>query len=136
MGDKDFKCSNGWLERFKKRHGVTSKSIIDESTAVNRDTVDVWHQHRLQALLEKYEDKEIYNLDEATFFYKMLLNHTLTIAGRSSSGGKQQGACHGAVWCQCNRRGQASLLILGKAEKLRCFQNATIPKGCIYRRNK
>ncbi|KAH7978313.1 hypothetical protein HPB49_005183 [Dermacentor silvarum] len=77
MGHKDFKCSNGWLERFKKRHSV------------NRDTVDVWCQHWLQALLEKYEDKDTNNLHEAALFYKMLPNHTFTTTGGSSSRGKQ-----------------------------------------------
>ncbi|KAK8758167.1 hypothetical protein V5799_004198 [Amblyomma americanum] len=137
MGHNDFKCSNGWLERFKKRHGVTSKSIVGESAAVNRDTIDVWRQHRLQALLEKYADRDVYNLDEAAFFYKMLPNRTFTTPGASSSGGKQSKE-RVRVLFGANATGEdkLSLLILGKAEKRRCFRNAAIPKECIYRSNK
>uniref|UniRef100_A0A023GKX0 Putative tigger transposase n=1 Tax=Amblyomma triste TaxID=251400 RepID=A0A023GKX0_AMBTT len=137
MGHKDFKCSNGWLERFKKRHGVTSKTIVGESAAVSRDTVDVWRQHRLQALLEKYEDKDIYNLDEAAFFYKMLPNRTFTTPGASSSGGKQSKE-RVTVLLGANATGEDKLplLILGKAEKPRCFRNATVPNECVYRSNK
>ncbi|KAH7971863.1 hypothetical protein HPB52_003486 [Rhipicephalus sanguineus] len=55
------------LERFKKRHGMTSKPIIDETAAVNCDTADVRRQHWLQALLKKYKDQDICNIDEAAF---------------------------------------------------------------------
>ncbi|KAH7937015.1 hypothetical protein HPB49_007211 [Dermacentor silvarum] len=116
MGHRDFKCSNGWLERFKERHGVTSKPIVGESAAVNRDTVDVRLQHRLQVLVEKYEDKDIYNLDEAAFFNKMLPNRTFTTAGRSSSGGKRSKVLFGA---NATGKDKLPLLIVGKAEKPR-----------------
>ncbi|KAH7976637.1 hypothetical protein HPB52_017084 [Rhipicephalus sanguineus] len=58
MGKQDFKCSRGWLERFERRHGVSSKSIVGESAAVDRDIVDGWCKHRLSALLQQYEDRE------------------------------------------------------------------------------
>ncbi|KAH7959129.1 hypothetical protein HPB49_008470 [Dermacentor silvarum] len=136
MGHKDFKCSNGWLERFKKRHSVTSKSIVDESAAVNRDTVDVWRQHRLQALFQKYEDKDIYNLDEATFFYKMLPNCTFTTAVRSLSGGKQSKERVTMLFgSTATGEHKVPLLILENAKQPQCFRNATIPKECIYRSN-
>lgn len=137
MGHNDLKCSSGWLEQLKRQHGVTSKSIVAESTAMNCDTIGVWHQHQLQALLEKYEDKDIYNLDEAAFFYKMLQNRTFTTIGGSSSGGKQSKE-HVTVLFGANATGEDKLplLILGKVEKLRCFRNANISYECIYSSNK
>ncbi|KAH7976638.1 hypothetical protein HPB52_017085 [Rhipicephalus sanguineus] len=89
MGKQDFKCSNGWLERFKRRHGVSSKSIVGESAAVDRDVVNGWRKHRLSTLLQQYEDRDIYNLDEATFFYKILPKRTYTTPDGTSSGCKQ-----------------------------------------------
>lgn len=122
MGHKDFKCSKGWLERFTRRHSVTSNSIVGESAAVNRGTVDIWCQHWLQALHEKYEDKDIYNLDETAFFYKMLPKRTFTTTGGSSSRGKQSKQCV-MVLFSANATGEDKLpvLILRKAERPRCF---------------
>lgn len=137
MGKQDFKCSNGWLERFKRRHGVSSKSIVGESAAVDRDVVDGWRKHRLSALLQQYEDRDIYNLDEAAFFYKILPKRTYTTPGGTSSGCKQSKE-RVTVLFGANATGEDKLplLILGKAAKPRCFRNATIPKDCIYRSNR
>ncbi|XP_064462709.1 tigger transposable element-derived protein 4-like [Ornithodoros turicata] len=89
LGMPDLKCSNGWLERFKKRHAVRSTPINGESGAVNQDTVDTWRRNRLVELLEVYPDRDIYNLDEAALFYKLLPKRTYTTADGSSSGAKQ-----------------------------------------------
>ncbi|KAG0410276.1 hypothetical protein HPB47_012610 [Ixodes persulcatus] len=67
MNKPEFNCSYRWLERFKKRH-------------VCQDTVDMWRRHRLAEILEQYMDRDIYNLDEAAFFYKILPKRTYTTA--------------------------------------------------------
>lgn len=71
IAKQDFKCSNGSLDRSKRQHGVSSKSIVGESAAMYCGTVDGWLKHWLSSLLQRYEDKDIYNLDEAAFFYKI-----------------------------------------------------------------
>jgi hypothetical protein len=37
---ENFKVSNEWLGRFKKRHGLTYKNLCEESASVDKDTVD------------------------------------------------------------------------------------------------
>jgi centromere protein B len=37
---ENFKGSNGWLDRFKKRHGLEYKSVCGESASVDEGTVD------------------------------------------------------------------------------------------------
>lgn len=86
----EFQCSNRWLERFKKFHGMSSKTIVGESGTVNQDTVDIWRRNRLVGPLDQYADNDIYNANKAAvFFYKLLPKRTYTTAGGSSSGGKQ-----------------------------------------------
>jgi hypothetical protein len=46
-----FAASNGWICRFKDRHGVVYKKLAGESAAVNTDTRDIWLE-RLSMLLE------------------------------------------------------------------------------------
>ncbi|KAG0433691.1 hypothetical protein HPB47_019684 [Ixodes persulcatus] len=85
INKQEFKCGNGWLVRFKKRHGVTYKTTVGESGAVCKDAVDTSRRHRLAEILEQYMEKDIYNLNEAAFFYKTLPKRTYTTAGGFSS---------------------------------------------------
>ncbi|KAH7967679.1 hypothetical protein HPB52_001639 [Rhipicephalus sanguineus] len=41
-GIDDFKASNGWLDRFKKRSGVVYSRCCGESASVSSDTVEKW----------------------------------------------------------------------------------------------
>jgi len=41
-GLNDFKASNGWLEKFRKRDNISFKSICGEASAVDRIAVDDW----------------------------------------------------------------------------------------------
>ncbi|KAK8785434.1 hypothetical protein V5799_008202 [Amblyomma americanum] len=38
----EFKASNGWMERFKKRHGIVFSRCCGESASVNPSTVNEW----------------------------------------------------------------------------------------------
>ncbi|CAF3934434.1 unnamed protein product, partial [Adineta steineri] len=59
----DFKASNGWLEKFRKHHGITYKSICGESATVDASTVDDWLS-RISSVIDKYDPSDIYNADE------------------------------------------------------------------------
>ena len=39
LGESEFKCSNGWICRFKERHSIVYKTIQGESKDVNQDDV-------------------------------------------------------------------------------------------------
>ncbi|KAH6933569.1 hypothetical protein HPB50_016341 [Hyalomma asiaticum] len=61
MGAENFAVSDGWLSRFKKRHGLVFKAISGESAAVNRDVCTDWQQGRLQEILANYEPRDVFN---------------------------------------------------------------------------
>lgn len=42
LGCSDFKCSSGWLERFKSRHGIKFKHIVGESSTVTSAITHEW----------------------------------------------------------------------------------------------
>lgn len=42
LGHADFRASNGWLDRFKKRHEISFKKVCGESAAVDDATCEDW----------------------------------------------------------------------------------------------
>ena len=66
-----FKASNGWLEKFRKRHNISYRVISDESSSANVLTVNDWVQ-RIPIITEHYNAKNKFNCDETELFYKAI----------------------------------------------------------------
>jgi hypothetical protein len=45
LGLNNFKTSNGWLARFRKRHRLTYKNMCSRSGSVDKSMVDCWKIH-------------------------------------------------------------------------------------------
>ena len=67
----DFKASNGWIESFRKRHGISFNVISGESASVPENVCDDWKEKLLE-LISGYEQKDVYNMDETGVFYRAL----------------------------------------------------------------
>ena len=67
LGLSDFKGSNGWVEKFLKRHNLVCKTMSGERGDVNNDTVSSWKE-RLPHICEGYEPRDIFNMDESGIF--------------------------------------------------------------------
>ena len=59
----NFRASNGWVSRFKDRHGLVYKKLAGESAEVSADSTDAWLES-LPSLLGGYEPRDVYNADE------------------------------------------------------------------------
>ncbi|XP_008184662.1 tigger transposable element-derived protein 6-like [Acyrthosiphon pisum] len=86
-GLNDFKASNGWLEKFRKRHNISFKSICGEASAVDRIAVDDWKK-KLPNIIDKYEKRDIFNADETGLFFRVLPNKTMAFKNETCNGGK------------------------------------------------
>ncbi|CAF4995818.1 unnamed protein product, partial [Rotaria sp. Silwood1] len=84
----EFKASNGWLEKFRIRHGIQYRIICEESAAVHIATVDEW-RNRLSLIIDKYDPNDVYNADETSLFFKALPNRLLGMAKETCKGGKR-----------------------------------------------
>lgn len=90
-------------------------------------------------LLAKYDAADVYNLDEAALFYKMLPTKTFAVKEADIKGRKQNKdritVLFGANMCDEHK---LPLLVVGKTEKPRCFKNARLPPkdDLIYKNNK
>lgn len=65
----EFKCSNGWLDRFKDRHGISFKKICGEANSVDTgsDQMEEWHR-TLYIILKEYSPENVCNADETGLF--------------------------------------------------------------------
>jgi len=121
LGHEQFKASNGWLENFKKRHGIAFRKVCGESAAVSDDVVNEW-KINLSELLEGYKPCDIFNADETALFYKCMPDKTLTFKNEKCNGGKHSKE-RLTLLLAVKMTGTDKLkpLIIGKSKKPRCF---------------
>ena len=75
-GESTLRFSNGWLEKFKKRHGIRSYRRFGESGSV--DPVKLGGS--IAAVRERvvhFEKKNVFNMDETGIFFRMEADHSL-----------------------------------------------------------
>ena len=68
LGFSDFKASNGWLEKFKRRHDLVFKKVCGESASVNIETCHSWINERLKGFLSVYEPENVFNAEKQLYF--------------------------------------------------------------------
>ena len=126
LGHRGFRCSTGWLERFKTRHGIAFRQMSGEATSVTNDMTADWLEVKLPALLREYQPVDIFNADKTGLFWKCLPDKTLHMKGEQCSGGKKSKERITVLVC-ANMTGteKLPLLVIGKFAKQRCFKNVS-----------
>ena len=71
LSQHDFRGSSGWLTKWKQRFNVKRLTICGESCDVRGETVESWKE-RLPQILDGYDRKDIWNMDETGCFWKTL----------------------------------------------------------------
>ena len=136
MGLDEFTASNGWLESFKKLHGVKASVLNGESADVNEDVVRDWSVHVVD-ICAGYEPKDIFNADETGVFFRTLPNQSLVVKGDACKGSKLAKDRITALMA-CSAAGEKlPLLVIGKSAKPRAFKGYPVESlGVTYRHNK
>ncbi|XP_074350027.1 CENP-B homolog protein 2-like [Apium graveolens] len=133
--DQEHTFSQGWLDKFKLRHGIKSFRRFGESGSV--DVQDM--EKKLESIREKINQfpmKDVFNMDETGLFYRLQADHSL--ATKQLEGRKQDKERLTVVICY-NEDGSEKipLWIIGKYAKPRCFKNVNMGSlNCHYRANK
>lgn len=123
LGHHDFQASNGWMDKFKKRHNIIQKVISGECASVNTADCEFWKQTVLKEILDEYAQKDIFNADETGLFFKCLPNRTLTFKNDPCFGGKHSKQ-RITVLVAASMLGteKLKLLVIGKSKSPRCFR--------------
>ena len=77
MNIENFKVSDGWLDRWKKRFNVSFKAVSGESNACTDKMIAPWEETMLPTILSKYDFNQIYSSNEFGLFYRAQTNKSL-----------------------------------------------------------
>lgn len=126
-----FSASNGWLESFRRRHNILFRTLCGEAGDVDEEVVADWKQ-RLPGLIEGYQAKDIFNMDETGLFFRALPNKTLVEKGKQCRGGKMAKERLSLAFC-CSAVGEKfKPLVIWKSLNPRCFQGQNVKGLGVY----
>ena len=126
MKIKDFKASDGWLYRFRKRHGLKDTKLSGEAASAPTDEIEPFRQK-----INKIIDEEglvlaqVYNFDETGLFWKSLPINTQEHLKKKNVHGVKQDKVRISAMCFANADGTHALkpCIVGKAQRPRAIKD-------------
>lgn len=84
-----FKADDGWLWRFRKRHGILNKRIDGEVSSTSKEVIDPFRLLLLGRIkTEMLLQAQIYNADETSLLWRSLPENTQAFKHDKSSIGK------------------------------------------------
>lgn len=122
LGHHDFKGSSGWLQRFKNHHEIMCHTLSGEGSAVNLDSCEKWLEN-FRPLLQEYEERDVYNVDETGVFYKLLPERSLAVKNETCHGGKKhKDQVTAVVAVNMDGSDKRRLTVIGKSARPRCLR--------------
>ena len=121
--DDSFSASNGWLESWKKRHNVKQVVVSGEAGEVRGETVSSWKEW-LPEIINGYNAKDIWNLDETGCYWQALPEKGFGEKGKECKGGKKAKQ-RVTIAFVVNAAGESEVkpIMIWKWENPRCFKN-------------
>ncbi len=83
----NFVASSGYVDSFKTRHNLVTKSIHGESGLVNLEKIDGFKETYSNKLNE-YSPNNIYNCDETGLFWRQINKKTIVLNNDDVASGK------------------------------------------------
>ena len=78
--ETDFKASNGFMDRFKKRHGLCFKVVNGELAASDDVSSENFTKIILLTYFSCYSPKDVFNVDETALLYQLHPGKTMRFA--------------------------------------------------------
>ena len=136
----DFVGSNGWYHRFRKRWDIGATFLYGEGGEVDKDDPVLLEKLRqLETMIKKYDNDNIYNMDETGLFYRLIPRYTLlmptedikTVRGQKT----KKDRITLTVCCNANGTHNIPLQIIGKSEKPACINGRKWPVPYYSQKN-
>ena len=119
LGVVGFSYSNGWLERYKKRHGILLHKVHGESNEVNLADVEK-SREELRCIISEYELIDVYNMDETGLFYRLEPDATLA-TGPVKGKKKNKEQITVALCANATGMDKQKPLLIARTARPRCF---------------
>lgn len=132
-----FTASEGWLQRFKCRHGIRFLKITGEKLSSNPELVDPFKEKFMHVMQEHdLNSNQIYNADETGLYWQLLPDKTYVSINEKTAPGMKISKQRITFLGCTNASGLHKLkpLIIGKSNAPRCFKNFKNP--LVYRNTK
>ena len=134
-GVTDFKYSNGWLQYFKARHGISSHVISGESAGVDRALIETGRKEAIRKM-EAFAPNDVLNIDETGLFFRMLPDRSLSTAEYTKGTKKAKDRITVALCCNSDGYEKMKPYVIAKALKPRCFRDFNVNLYADYTANK
>ncbi|NXT18680.1 TIGD4 protein, partial [Syrrhaptes paradoxus] len=124
LGHSDFKCSNGWLDRFKSRYGLVFRAQpVEAAAATTVDAPTFWYQNVLP-YVNDYEPKNVFCIQETGLLYQMLPHNTFAFKGETFSVAKlSKERITIVVGTNMDGSEKLPLLVIGENKSQHCFKD-------------
>ena len=125
-GKDGFSASDGWLQKFKERHGIKTLSISGARLSASIQDETKFCKSLALLLTDEIDDLDnVYNADKTGFYWKTLPKRTLVGRNEQSAPGLKEPKDRLTILNGANSTGTHAipLFIIGKFKKPRCFRN-------------
>ena len=89
LNNNDFKSSQGYIEKFKKRNQIIFTKIHGEASSVDINVIETWYISQLKDHIHLVDPDNISNGDELGLFWRMQARSTYAIKDKICKYGKQ-----------------------------------------------
>lgn len=135
--EDEFKASNGWLEKFKRRHNIRSMNITGKKRSSCADAAEkfvTWFENYIKE--ENLSKDQIFNCDETGLNFKNMPRRTLELEQESSTVEDLKEIKERITIMTCSNASggfKLPLVVIGRSAKPTCLKNLT--KLPVYYRN-
>ena len=136
LGHDQFKSSDGWFNRWKKRHDLPYTKLYGEASEADEEPAAMWTSDNVQELLSLLTST--YNADETAFYFRAVPDSIyVQKSSRKLARGSKVAKDRLTVLVYCNMIGDKhGLLVIGTSQKPRCFKNVrAFPADCSFSKN-
>ena len=127
----------GWLDKFKKRHGIRQLRIYGEKLSGDNEGADIFVNDFKELIEQGVTLDQIYNADETVLFWCYVQRKTLAMSNEKNPSGPKDSKERITILACSNASGahKLKLLVIGKSANPRALSGIkTFP--VIYRSNK
>lgn len=128
--DIGFNASRGWLDKFKKRHGIRRLKMAGEKLSNDEAAIGPFQLELQKVIKEKnLTAEQVYNADESGLYWRLLPDYTLASGNEQSASGRKMMKMRVTFMPCANAAGthKLQLLVVGKSKNPRAFKSTRLP---------